>query len=158
MGDKKVLYLLFFGSFFLFLMSYLSYRAWTTRKRTEMFYTSIIRLSSEARSNGLYPKDACINAIENKFPKSENVKTKMAAINHIRRDLDPLDILHGERQVVSHLLSVAAKIQSRLELERNIFKRDLILEQCLDELENDFDGKQSHSEKNPEHFSQENFA
>ena len=123
---------LYVFSITLFLMiCHLLYIRWNARNKTKWFYKSILDLYSKARARGLDPKSSCLDAIENLYPRVENVKTKMATVNRINSDLARAELAQDEKHIVSELVRVASIIQSQLKLEKSDEKRNEILEECL---------------------------
>ncbi|MFK7823952.1 MAG: hypothetical protein AB8G05_07340 [Oligoflexales bacterium] len=123
-----------FGFGFLILASIFSFRKWTSWKNTRLFYFSIVELYFKARSRGLQPNEACLAAIEERYPRAENIKTKVYTMDVLNSKSASGKLPEDERQLVTELVKTAASIQSKLELETSSERREQIIESCFNDL------------------------
>ena len=123
-----------FGFGFLVLAFFFSYRKWAAWKNTRTFYLSIVELYFKARSRGLEPNEACLAAIEDRYPRAENVKTKVYTMDVLSNKSASGKLPNDERQLVTELVKTAASIQSKLDLETSSERREQILESCYKDL------------------------
>ena len=127
-----------FGISFLLLASYFAYKKWAAWKNTRTFYLSIVELYFKARSRGLEPNEACLAAIEERYPRAENVKTKVYTMDVMNNKSISGKLPEDERQLVTELVKTAASIQSKLDLETSSEMREQILESCYKDLEDTY--------------------
>ena len=119
-------------------ITFFMFKKRAARQNTHELSKTIIDLYTKARVQGMEPHAACLEAVAELYPRAENVKTKVHAIGVLNRRSQSGSLPRSDQALVAELVKTIVVIQSKLELEMNDEKRQMIIDECCKKLEEKF--------------------
>lgn len=107
------------------------------KKQLDQFYKGQMEIYLQAKAEGKSPYEACIAAIEMRFSRSENAKTKAITVRMLQNRVDRGELPFKERVLVREMLELVAQYDKLIQAAPDQKSSEQVLQQCFQ----DFKGK-----------------
>lgn len=113
---------------------FLAYKSLNKAKQTKQLYQTLLNLYFESRNSGKSPEQACMEALEKKYIRAANVKTKIYFQGLWSDKVKQGKLPEEEKKIFNEMFKIAARIDTQSFSAQEESKQNEMLEGYFNEL------------------------
>lgn len=122
---------------------FFAYKSITKAKETKQLYQTLLNLYFESRNSGKSPEEACMEALEKKYTRAANVKTKIYFQGLWSDKVKQGKLPEEEKKIFNEMFKIAARIDTQSFNEQEESRQNEILEGYFNEIKKNSDDQKS---------------